>query len=90
MRDILAVIGGTLIVIFSISMCNKEKDTKTEVKNIPASSVVKNILHDRVGGWDVNVVIVDSCEYLYCGYGNYQMFTHKGNCRYCKARQNKK
>jgi hypothetical protein len=32
----------------------------------------------------------DSCEYLVSGYGNSQMMTHKGNCKYCQQRNNHK
>jgi len=37
-----------------------------------------------VGGYGLNVVIIDSCEYLQAGLGYGQIFTHKGNCKHCK------
>ena len=40
-----------------------------------------------------DVIIVDSCEYLYkeipAGYAGYGFFAHKGNCRFCKERRQK-
>lgn len=32
----------------------------------------------------VEIVIVDSCEYLYGPWGNATVLTHKGNCKHCK------
>lgn len=33
---------------------------------------------------DVNVVVIDSCEYLkWNGYGGSTNMTHKGNCKFC-------
>ena len=29
------------------------------------------------------VVVIDSCEYIKCGYG----LTHKGNCKFCEERR---
>jgi hypothetical protein len=30
---------------------------------------------------DLNVVVIDSCEYLYGPWGNATVLTHKGNCK---------
>lgn len=38
------------------------------------------------GGVDVEIVIIDSCEYLLSGVGYSQMITHKGNCKFCAKR----
>ena len=32
----------------------------------------------------VEIVIIDSCEYLYGPWGNATVLTHKGNCKHCK------
>jgi len=34
------------------------------------------------------VVVIDSCEYLYIEMHNVRLFSHKGNCRFCKIRNN--
>ncbi len=36
-------------------------------------------------GSGLSVVVIDSCEYLYRDGGN-NMLTHKGNCKFCKER----
>ena len=34
--------------------------------------------------------ILDSCEYIgYLGFGNADVLTHKGNCRFCQERRQK-
>lgn len=33
------------------------------------------------------VIVVDSCEYLYRVYGYQGYMAHKGNCRFCTARR---
>ena len=40
---------------------------------------------------DINIVVIDSCEYLKCyTYGiNSFVYSHKGNCRFCKERRQK-
>lgn len=38
----------------------------------------------------VDVVTVDSCEYIRCvTYYGYCVYSHKGNCRFCKERSQK-
>ena len=38
-------------------------------------------------GWSgLEVVTVDSCEYLFGPWGNAAVLTHKGNCKFCKNR----
>ena len=40
---------------------------------------------------EVQISIIDSCEYIKCyTYGiNSFVYTHKGNCRFCKERKQK-
>lgn len=38
---------------------------------------------------EIEVLTIDSCEYLYLPY-NYSQLTHKGNCKYCKQRNEQK
>lgn len=33
---------------------------------------------------DVELVVIDSCEYLFGAWGNATTLTHKGNCKNCK------
>jgi len=34
----------------------------------------------------VEIVVIDSCEYLYGPWGNATVLTHKGNCKHCKTK----
>ena len=34
----------------------------------------------------IEIVIIDSCEYLYAPWGNATVLTHKGNCKHCKTK----
>lgn len=46
----------------------------------------------RLNGFDI--VVIDSCEYLQksraAGYNGFGYFAHKGNCRFCKERRERK
>ncbi len=46
----------------------------------------------RLNGF--NTVVIDSCEYLIrkdaSGHQGYGYFAHKGNCRYCEERRERK
>lgn len=35
----------------------------------------------RSGGYNVQIIVMDSCEYLYGDWGNATVLTHKGNCK---------
>ena len=37
----------------------------------------------------MEILTIDSCEYLYGGWGNATVLTHKGNCVYCIDRLKK-
>ena len=39
---------------------------------------------------EIKIVTIDSCEYVRCrtSYG-YNVYSHKGNCRFCKERRQK-
>lgn len=34
-----------------------------------------------------NIIIIDSCEYIYCIDGPRTCLSHKGNCKFCKQRE---
>jgi hypothetical protein len=34
----------------------------------------------------LEIVIIDSCEYLYLVEGHAIVLTHKGNCKHCKTK----
>ena len=41
------------------------------------------------GGMDVEIVIIDSCEYIKINGGNATWGSHKGNCKFCTERSKK-
>lgn len=41
------------------------------------------------GGADVQIVIIDSCEYIKINGGNATWGSHKGNCKFCAERSKK-
>ncbi len=44
-------------------------------------------------GKDYSIKVIDSCEYIECDYGMFDQrvysLTHKGNCKFCLARNAK-
>ena len=65
-----------LAVVFLIG-CEKDK-TKLEV--------VKEEVKQEFYGQNIEIVVIDSCEYLYVSNGNASWGSHKGNCKFCLAR----
>ena len=47
--------------------------------------IANNITKD-----DFGVCVYDSCEYIIGVHGYEGFFAHKGNCKYCKERMEKK
>lgn len=53
----------------------------------------KNVVEQPMNNSDYSVVIIDSCEYVVFDRNNFSYnshssgITHKGNCRFCSARQ---
>lgn len=41
------------------------------------------------GGLDVEIVVIDSCEYIKINGGNATWGSHKGNCKFCAERSKK-
>lgn len=51
------------------------------------TTVRTNPTGERYFGNDIEVLVVDSCEYLIIG-SDKRSVTHKGNCKYCAERSN--
>ena len=46
---------------------------------------------DTIEDLNIKIVNIDSCEYIKCytyGFNSY-VYSHKGNCKYCKERREK-
>jgi len=74
-----------LVAVFFVG-CNNE-----EPKKQPISSEIINDLPDQYGvNNKYQVIVIDSCQYIYCWFGAASgggSLTHKGNCKFCDARQ---
>lgn len=46
-------------------------------------------IKDKIEGDNIDVLTIDSCEYIYIGKGNASWGSHKGNCRFCIQRNKK-
>lgn len=68
-----------LAVVFLIG-CEKDK-TKSEV--------IKQEVKQEFYGQNIEIVVIDSCEYLYVSNGNASWGSHKGNCKFCLQRLSK-
>jgi len=80
----------TVLSILSLIACSDTNDVKYEVKSIgdyttPLPAGYHNFKSS------LSVIVIDSCEYIgYLQRLNHDILTHKGNCRFCEARKNKK
>ncbi len=60
-----------LLGVIFLSGCESESSTKIGRYN-----------------YEFKTTVIDSCEYLYANEGsNGFVLTHKGNCKFCKARK---
>lgn len=55
-----------------------------DIENVRATDTGKG-----VNGYSIIIIEFDSCEYLVSGVGYSQMMAHKGNCKFCAARNKK-
>ena len=61
-----------IVSVFTLSSCSMSTDDKNET--------VKN--------QGIQILTIDSCEYVWVKEGYGAGLTHKGNCKYCKIRNN--
>lgn len=62
-----------------------------ENKNVPTDPPTKEREWIRDDVY-YNIVVIDSCEYIFgtdvWGYNGGYFLSHKGNCKFCKIREN--
>jgi hypothetical protein len=63
-----------LLLVTLFLYCGKQEPTKLQKYDWQPSNTT-----------NLQIVVVDSCEYLFWG----QELTHKGNCKFCKERMKK-
>ena len=56
--------------------------TKTNVRKEKTHYILK----DDFGS--IEILTIDSCEYIFGPWGNATVLTHKGNCKFCLNRKN--
>jgi len=72
-----------IIFIITSSCVSVRQQTAKKTSAGDYEVIVKNSFNIKL-----TIVTIDSCEYLVGGIGKApQYFTHKGNCKYCAARQ---
>ena len=71
----------------------KQDSIDLEIKKIKDPPIFRKIgsfktYDGQDQGRDIYVITIDSCEYIGDLSGRYSdIFTHKGNCKYCEARK---
>lgn len=73
MKEKVLILGMALVLIIGalVAACSDESNVKK----------ITTIYQLECDGSKVQVVIIDSCEYLYGPWGNATVLTHKGNCK---------
>jgi hypothetical protein len=69
-----AIIGLILLIMV------EPKEPKVNVDKEKATYILKEYYTPA------EIVIIDSCEYLYLVEGHSMVLTHKGNCKHCKTK----
>lgn len=76
------------ITLLALTNCNSDIKPLTTTDEIyPIIDKIQTI--DGTGIRNIRLYIIDSCEYI--GHINnwHDVLTHKGNCKFCKERNNK-
>lgn len=88
------------LVLFCMGCCGPDTNrTVTTVQNgnkvaitfpIGSTVVVNDTLYlsHHEFGYKIREFEYKGCEYIACGQGQSLSITHKGNCKYCKERNN--
>ena len=76
---IMMTILGTIVIIGLIILTMVGcKETKVNVDKEKTTYILKEYYTP------LEIIIIDSCEYLYLVEGHAIVLTHKGNCKHCK------
>ena len=76
----MTIIGTILLIGFIILTMIGCKESKVNVDKEKTNYILKEY-HAPA-----EIVIIDSCEYLYLSEGHAIVLTHKGNCKNCKTK----
>lgn len=79
-----------LLAVFALSLALASCDMRDRSQRLADEAKALKQLPSSGGLGSFSVYVVDSCEYIGMAVGQrHSMFTHKGNCGYCKARRKK-
>ena len=81
-----------LSVLFAMVSCSEQPDTNIYHDAKSTDDVYKVVISSSSIPIDLQVVVIDSCEYLIghdlaASYRGYGYLSHKGNCKYCAERR---
>ena len=84
----------TIILLIAIVFYGCSESTKEiEIKNVTMAKKfgVYWLTEDayRSDYEEFTIIVIDSCEYLVAEHDRSRMITHKGNCKFCAARNKK-
>ena len=71
-------IGIALITILSLAMMSGLISCSSPGTNVPQSNTTYKVGEHFT---PLEIVVIDSCEYLYGEWGYATVLTHKGNCK---------
>lgn len=69
------------MLFISVISCGESRDERNY--RLYQQGMEKSV---NVNGYELAVMVFDSCEYVVSGQHYSQMITHKGNCKFCKTR----
>ncbi len=69
-----------LLILILFNSCKKSHT------NINKSAIATNINAPSVTNEGIQILVIDSCEYIWCKNGYGAGLTHKGNCKFCAER----
>ena len=71
-----------LLVMCCFSCCSMSTGDENENKKATATNIDDNVVKNQ----GIQILTIDSCEYVWVKNGNGAGLTHKGNCKYCAER----
>ena len=73
------------VLLVAVIFCGCEPINNEQQKKVEATE-----LNDySVSNQGVQILTIDSCEYVWCKNGYGAGLTHKGNCKFCAERSKK-
>jgi molybdenum cofactor biosynthesis enzyme MoaA len=74
-----------LVALLFVGCKESNQESNQESKSVKA----EKIYDYEVTNQGTQILVIDSCEYVWCKNGNGAGLTHKGNCKLCLARSTK-